>query len=130
VLGVWAVPAWAYSDKKAGTCPGYRQNYDEWKKVVAEFKKLPKKLGLYSGPEADRLGNRARELERAGEAAWEQCKATKGQIDPTQFQTEEAPDNTIVYAIAGLGAVAVLAGTVIFIRRRRASAAAAAEVKV
>jgi LPXTG-motif cell wall-anchored protein len=130
VLGVWAVPAWAFSDKKYGTCPGWAKNYEEWKTVVAEFKKLPKKLGLYSGPEADRLGNRARELERAGEAAWEQCKAQKGLIDTAAFQTEEASDNTIIYAIAGLGAVAALAGTVIFIRRRRAAAAAASTVKV
>jgi len=131
VLGAWLVPAWAYSGKKYGTCPGYAKNYDEWKQVVAEFKQLPKKFGLYSGSEADRLGNKAKALEQAGEAAWQDCKSKQGLIDTEAFQTsEDTPDNTIVYAIAGLGAVAVFAGTVFFIRRRRAAAAATAEVKV
>lgn len=130
-LGVWKVPVWTFNDKKYGTCPGWAKNYDEWKTVVAEFKKLPNKAGFYTGDEANELGNKARDLERAGEGAWELCKSKKGQIDTTQFETGESAgsDNTILYAIGGLGAVAVIAGTAIFIRRRRAAAAAASAVK-
>ena len=85
-------------------------------------------LGIASKSDMDTI--EAKALEQAGEAAWKDCKEKKGLIDTTQFQTEEAPDNTIVYAIAGIGLVGVLAGAVVLIRRRRASAAAAAAVKV
>jgi LPXTG-motif cell wall-anchored protein len=109
-------PTWWLNAEKYATCPGYKEKYDQWKKVKAQFMAIgwPRLT-----KEAYALQDKAHAIEIEGKVAWEACKASAGVIPTTTFTDDSASDNTVYYVLAGLGGLALLGGAAVVIKKRR-----------
>lgn len=119
----YGVPTWWLNQTKYDTCDGYRQNYDAWKGVRAEYLQLP---WPRFGARAVELQRKARSFEVAGKDAWEKCAleqvqvpeyyepsgAPRGQSSPSMMT--DIPNRAIGGGSASIGPLLMIAGGVLF----------------
>lgn len=119
----YGVPTWWLNQTKYDTCTGYRQNYDAWQAIRAEYLKLP---WPRIGGRAAELQKQARVFELAGKAAWNECASEQVQV-PEYYEPgvprgqssadmmSDIPDRAIGGGSASIGPLIMIAGGVLFL---------------